>query len=143
MEHWDLTGLDVEPHRPQILDSKRGESRTIALRLPAGEALQEHQVHERAHVIVVEGEVEIGDATGGPGLLAIFEPVVAMLKEADLIERGETDTDAYIRIVTERYLLLRTHDWSDEVLDRLRTAQKGKRRTRLPPKRRHGKRPGY
>ena len=74
MEHWDLTGLDVEPHRPQILDSKRGESRTIALRLPAGEALQEHQVHERAHVIVVEGEVEIGDATGGPGLLAIFEP---------------------------------------------------------------------
>jgi len=74
VEHWDLTGLDVEPHRPQILDSKRGESRTIALRLPAGEALQEHQVHERAHVIVVEGEVEIGDATGGPGLLAIFEP---------------------------------------------------------------------
>jgi hypothetical protein len=72
-----------------------------------------------------------------------FEPVVAMLKEADLIERGETETDAYIRVVTERYLLLRTHDWSDEVLDRLRTAKKDKRRTRMPPKRRHGKRPGY
>ena len=72
-----------------------------------------------------------------------FEPVVAMLKEADLIERGETDTDAYIRIVTERYLLLRTHDWSDDVLERLRSARQDKRRTRLPPKRRHGKRPGY
>ncbi len=74
MEHWDLTGLDVEPRQPQILDSKRGESRTIALKLAAGEGLAEHQVHERAHVIVIEGEVEIGDVTGGPGLLVIFDP---------------------------------------------------------------------
>ena len=79
MEHWDLTGLDVQPHRPQILDSKRGESRTIALHLPAGEGLQEHQVHERAHVVVIDGEVTIGrdggDAvSGGAGLVAIFEP---------------------------------------------------------------------
>ena len=74
MEHWDLTGLEVEPRQPQILDSKRGESRTIALKLAAGEGLAEHQVHERAHVIVIEGEVEIGDISGGPGLLAIFDP---------------------------------------------------------------------
>jgi quercetin dioxygenase-like cupin family protein len=79
VEHWDLTGLDVEPHHPQILDSKRGESRSIALRLPAGEELQEHQVHERAHLVVVEGEVEIGRdggaaVSGGRGLLVIFEP---------------------------------------------------------------------
>ena len=74
MEHWDLTGLDIEPRQPQILDSKRGESRTIALKLAAGEGLAEHQVHERAHVIVIEGEVEIGDVTGGPGLLVIFDP---------------------------------------------------------------------
>ena len=74
MEHWDLTGIDVEPRQPQILDSKRGESRTIALKLAAGEGLAEHQVHERAHVIVIEGEVEIGDVTGGPGLLVIFDP---------------------------------------------------------------------
>jgi quercetin dioxygenase-like cupin family protein len=78
VDHWDLTGLDVEPQRPQILDSTRGESRTIALRLRAGEGLQEHQVHERAHVVVVEGEIsigrDIGEVTGGPGLLAIFDP---------------------------------------------------------------------
>jgi redox-sensitive bicupin YhaK (pirin superfamily) len=74
VEHWDLTGLDIEPRQPQILDSKRGESRTIALKLAAGEGLAEHQVHERAHVIVIEGEVEIGNVTGGPGLLAIFDP---------------------------------------------------------------------
>jgi hypothetical protein len=72
-----------------------------------------------------------------------YEPVTAMLNEAELVERGETETDAYVRVVTARYMLLRTHEWSDEVLERLRSAQREKRRTRIPPKRRHGKRPGY
>ena len=73
-----------------------------------------------------------------------YEPVDGDARAtAELIERGETETDAYMRIVAARYLLLRTHEWSDEVLERLRSAQKDKRRTRMPPKRRHGKRPGY
>jgi hypothetical protein len=72
-----------------------------------------------------------------------YEPVTAMLREAELIGRGETEADAYMRVVSARYMLLRTHDWSDEVLERLQSAQKDKRRTRMPPKRRHGKRPGY
>ena len=79
MEHWDLASLDVEPHKPQILHSTRGESRSIALNLPAGEELQDHEVHERAHLVVVAGEVEIAQGegetvTGGPGLLAVFDP---------------------------------------------------------------------
>ena len=79
MEHWDLRTLDVQPHQPQILHSSRGESRTIAIHLPAGERLQDHEVHERAHLVVVAGEVEIaqGDGetvSGGPGLLAVFDP---------------------------------------------------------------------
>ena len=73
-----------------------------------------------------------------------YGPVTRMLRDADLVERGETETDAYMRVVTARYMLLRTHEWSDEVLERLQSAQKaGKKRTRVPPKRRHGKRPGY
>jgi quercetin dioxygenase-like cupin family protein len=79
MEHWDLSSLDVEPHKPQVLHSTRGEARSITLFLPAGEELQDHQVHERAHLVVVSGEIEIdGDGdetiTGGPGLLAVFDP---------------------------------------------------------------------
>jgi quercetin dioxygenase-like cupin family protein len=79
MEHWDLASLDVEPHKPQILHSTRGESRSITLHLPAGEELQDHEVHERAHLVVVDGEVEIAQGegetvTGGPGLLAVFDP---------------------------------------------------------------------
>jgi redox-sensitive bicupin YhaK (pirin superfamily) len=74
MEHWDLRALEVEPHHPKILHSARGEARSIAIQLPAGEQLQEHQVHERAYVVVIDGEVELGDATGGPGFAAVFDP---------------------------------------------------------------------
>ena len=78
MQHWDLRTLPVAAHEPLILASKRGEARTVVINLPAGEALQDHQVHERAHVVVVDGDVEIvkGDETieGGAGLLAVFDP---------------------------------------------------------------------
>jgi redox-sensitive bicupin YhaK (pirin superfamily) len=70
MEHWDLRTLDVEPHQPRILHSARGEARSIAIRLPAGESLQEHQVHERAYLVVVEGEVEVLNG----GFAAVFDP---------------------------------------------------------------------
>ena len=59
MDHWDLTGLDVQPRQPQILHSTRGDARSIAINLPAGEALQDHEVHERAHLVVIAGEVEL------------------------------------------------------------------------------------
>jgi len=42
-----------------------------------------------------------------------------MLREADLIGAG-TDADAYMRVASERYRLMRTHDWSEEILARLR-----------------------
>jgi hypothetical protein len=48
-----------------------------------------------------------------------YEPVVAMLREADLVGKG-TETEAYMRVVTLRFLLLRTHEWDDQVLERLR-----------------------
>jgi uncharacterized ParB-like nuclease family protein len=48
-----------------------------------------------------------------------FEPVVEALTEADLIGHG-TDADAYLRVADQRYQLLRTHDWSEEVIDKLR-----------------------
>jgi hypothetical protein len=48
-----------------------------------------------------------------------YVPVVEMLAEADLIG-DTTETDAYLHLSAERYRLLRTHEWSDEVIDRLR-----------------------
>ena len=48
-----------------------------------------------------------------------YVPVVEMLKEADLIGRN-TETEAYIKVGSLRYLLLRTHEWDEEVIERLR-----------------------
>ena len=77
MQHFDLATFDVQPHQPQILQSERGEGRAIAINLPAGEALSDHEVHERAYLVVIAGRVEItGEQSteGGPGTLAIFDP---------------------------------------------------------------------
>jgi quercetin dioxygenase-like cupin family protein len=77
METWDIASLDVEPHQPEVLRSDP-EARVIAINLPAGEELQEHQVHERAWVIVAGGEVEIeqdgSTVAGGAGFIAHFDP---------------------------------------------------------------------
>ncbi len=76
MKTWDMRGLDVEAHKPHIVSSSEA-ARVIVLNLPAGESLQEHMVHERAYVLVLDGELEISGsetATGGPGLLAEFDP---------------------------------------------------------------------
>jgi hypothetical protein len=48
-----------------------------------------------------------------------YEPIVAIARENDLGGPG-TDTDRYLRLVMLRYLLLHTHEWSDEVIQRLR-----------------------
>jgi quercetin dioxygenase-like cupin family protein len=78
MRSWDISTLDVQPHNPAVLDSEQ-EGRAIVINLPSGESLQEHQVHERAWLVVVTGSIEIEDSggeaiSGGPGLLAEFDP---------------------------------------------------------------------
>lgn len=47
-----------------------------------------------------------------------FTPVVRMLRAADLIG-SNTDAEAYLTIARERYRLIRTHQWNDEVLGEL------------------------
>lgn len=63
MQSWDLSAVEAVPHEPQILSSA-SDARVIALSLPAGEELQEHEVHERARVIVLEGEIEVSTPSG-------------------------------------------------------------------------------
>ena len=47
-----------------------------------------------------------------------YEPVVEALREADFGGPG-TDAERYLRIAMLRYLLLQTHDWTDEIVERL------------------------
>jgi hypothetical protein len=61
-----------------------------------------------------------------------FLPVVETLRQGDFIRPSETDSDAYVRVVRARYELLRTHEWSDEILDRLRGVERGRGARRRP-----------
>ena len=93
MQTWDLSSLEIQPRQPEVLSSD-DEGRVIAIQLPAGERLGEHQVHERAWLVVVSGSVELSEpggepVSGGPGLLASFDPnerhEVAALEDALLL----------------------------------------------------------
>jgi hypothetical protein len=74
---WDVTAVDLRPHSPEI-HAGTDETRAVVLEIPAGDGLREHQVHERAGVSVIDGEVEITTTRGekvaaGSGLLVEFE----------------------------------------------------------------------
>ena len=55
--------------------ARRARSRS---QLPAGEELQEHEVHERAYLVVIDGEVEVERRRARrrrrPGFAAAFDP---------------------------------------------------------------------
>jgi quercetin dioxygenase-like cupin family protein len=98
VETWDITSMGTEPRQPKVLRSDP-EARLIAINLPAGEALSEHQVHERAYLVVVEGTVEVehggSTETGGGGFVAHF----------DAAERHE------VRATSDAQLLLFLAPW--------------------------------
>ncbi len=49
-----------------------------------------------------------------------YRPVVRMLGQADLVG-DRTEAEAYLHLACQRYRLMRTHRWDDEVIDRLRS----------------------
>jgi quercetin dioxygenase-like cupin family protein len=78
MNSWDLKSLHLRPRLPEILSSSQ-DARAIALYLEAGESLSEHEVHERAWLVVLDGEIEVSaaageHASGGAGLVVEFAP---------------------------------------------------------------------
>lgn len=78
MNSWKLTTLDLKPRLPEILSSS-DSARAIALDLAAGESLADHEVHERAWLLVIDGAIEVSTAagaqtSGGAGLLVEFAP---------------------------------------------------------------------
>jgi hypothetical protein len=53
-----------------------------------------------------------------------FLPVVRMTREADMLDTA-TDAEAYMWVACERYRLIRTHRWDDEVIAALRNGERG------------------
>jgi quercetin dioxygenase-like cupin family protein len=76
---WDLNAVDVKPGHPEVLHSIP-QGRAIAIDLPAGSALDDHEVHEGAWLIVTRGRVRVASERAeaadhlGPGGLVAFDP---------------------------------------------------------------------
>jgi quercetin dioxygenase-like cupin family protein len=78
VQSWNL--LDFETPggtRSPIVLHSTDEARAVFIRIDPGQEMGDHQVHERAYVVVVAGRVRI-DAGGesldaGPGTLVRFE----------------------------------------------------------------------
>jgi hypothetical protein len=70
-----------------------------------------------------------------------YEPVVELLRAGELIHDDETETEAYLRVAADRYRVLRTHEWSDDVLEQLRREERRQRRRRRTPPRAQRRRP--
>jgi hypothetical protein len=52
-----------------------------------------------------------------------FVPVVRMLRQAGMIET-QTEAEAYMWVACERYRLIRTHRWDDEVISAVRNSKR-------------------
>ncbi len=49
-----------------------------------------------------------------------YQPVVRMLRQADLLDLGSTEADAYLNVACMRWELIRSHDWNDQVFELIR-----------------------
>jgi hypothetical protein len=52
-----------------------------------------------------------------------FVPVVRMLRQAGMIET-QTEAEAYMWVACERYRLIRTHRWDDEIISAVRNSKR-------------------
>jgi len=93
VEVWELSHLAVAPHKPEILRSDDEANRVIVLLLPAGESLQEHQVHEHALVFLVEGTLRV---TAGAETRELTAPSLVYFDPA---ERHEVSAQTECRLV--------------------------------------------
>ena len=78
MQSWNLRELETPggTRSPIVLHST-DEARAVLIGLDPGQELGDHQVHERAYLVVLEGSVKVDSAgeslEAGPGTMVRFE----------------------------------------------------------------------
>jgi hypothetical protein len=78
MKSWEIHKLELKPRLPEILSST-DVAGAVVLDLEQGESLRDHEVHERAWLVVLAGEIEVSTTSdehrsGGVGFLVEFVP---------------------------------------------------------------------
>jgi len=78
VQSWNLRDIETPGgSRSPVVVHSLDEARAVLIGLDPGQALGDHQVHERSWIVVLEGNVQIesgGDnVDAGPGYLAWFD----------------------------------------------------------------------
>ena len=73
-----------------------------------------------ARLMFAEGE-RAGPAAGRPaaGTRRSSPRSRGLIQEGNLLEKGETPADAYMRVAGERYSVFHDHVWNTDVIDEL------------------------
>jgi len=76
---WNLVEIDApDGTRDPVVVESRDDARAVLIVMSPGQELRDHQVKERAWLVVVEGAVEIAAGAErqecGVGTLAMFDP---------------------------------------------------------------------
>jgi quercetin dioxygenase-like cupin family protein len=79
MRSWDLCAIETpEGSRSPVVLHSTNDARAVLIGLHPGQELGDHQVHESAYIVVVDGEVDVASADdtvqAGPGTLLRFDP---------------------------------------------------------------------
>jgi hypothetical protein len=53
-----------------------------------------------------------------------YAPVTRILRQADLLDLGDTEAAAYLNVACLRWELIRSHDWTDEVFELIRAQRR-------------------
>ena len=78
MQTWDLRSIETPGGtRSPVVVHSENEARAVLIGLDPGQAMGDHQVHERTWLVVLDGRVRIESANerieAGPGYLAWLE----------------------------------------------------------------------
>ena len=78
MQSWNLLDVETpEGTRSPIVLHSTDEARTVLIGMAPGQELGDHQVHENAYIVVVDGRVRVESGAealeAGPGTLVRFE----------------------------------------------------------------------
>jgi hypothetical protein len=115
--HSDLAGRELRRLFMQRVPLGKAKRKALVLSDPAQYPWLAEMVEAwTARLMFVEGQALDREAAAKRWYTEEFVPVVDMIRDGDLMEKGETPADAYMRAAGERYSIFHNHVWSADVI---------------------------
>jgi len=115
--HSDLAGRELRRLFMQRVPLGKAKRKALVLSDPEQYPWLAEMVEAwAARLMFVEGQALDRETAAKRWYAEEFVPVVDMIRDGDLMEKGETPADAYMRAAGERYSIFHNHVWNAEVI---------------------------